>query len=90
MLDPLVIGTAKNPHCFRDGQPPLPYFQQKSAWVDKGIYKKWWNEILLPAVRQWTKEPVALIMDSFSGHDADCIDPCGQVKIIIFKKLLII
>ena len=30
----------------------------------------------------WTKEPVALILDGFSGHSDDCNDPLGQVKLI--------
>ena len=36
----------------------------------------------MPAVRAWTDEPVALVMDNFSGHDVNCVDPTGQVKLL--------
>jgi hypothetical protein len=35
----------------------------------------------MPAVRAWTDEPVALVMDNFSGHDVNCVDATGQVKL---------
>lgn len=83
-IEPFMIGTAKEPHCFRDGQPQIPYYHQKNAWVDKAIYKKWWDDVFLPQVRAFTDEPVALLMDNFSGHDdIGCIDPRGQVIILI-------
>lgn len=42
----------------------------------------------MPAVRDWTDEPVVLVMDNFSGHDVSCEDPTGQVN-IYFSFLLI-
>jgi hypothetical protein len=38
----------------------------------------------LPAIREYTKEPVALLMDNCSSHEPSCIDPTGQVEIIFF------
>ncbi|KAI9551311.1 hypothetical protein GHT06_002512 [Daphnia sinensis] len=61
-----------------DGNPLHP---PKNAWVDSAIYRHWWENIFLPAIRDWTDDPVALIMDNFSGHDLDCEDPTGQVSI---------
>ena len=29
-----IIGTAKNPRCIRLGTSPVPYFSQRSAWLD--------------------------------------------------------
>ena len=83
-IPPLLVGTAKNPHCFRDGQPPIPYINQKCAWVDRTIYKHWWFNIFMPAIRQWTRDPVALTMDNCSSHDPSCIDPTGQVHVFFF------
>ncbi|EFX67751.1 hypothetical protein DAPPUDRAFT_63746, partial [Daphnia pulex] len=83
-IDPLLVGSAKNPHCFRDQQSPVPYVNLKNAWVDREIYRGWWNNIFLPAIRKHTKEPVALLMDNCSGHDPSCADPTGQVEIIFF------
>nr|CAH0108968.1 unnamed protein product [Daphnia galeata] len=62
----------------------VPYIHQKNAWVDSAIYRHWWENIFLPAVRAWTDEPVALVMDNFSGHDVNCVDPTGQVSIFFF------
>ena len=58
---PLIVGTSKNPHCFRDAPSPIPYINQRNAWVDREVYKGWWFHIFLPAVRKFTKEPVALL-----------------------------
>jgi len=86
-----MIGTAQKPRCFDakggGGKPPIPYMNQKSAWVDKLVYKRWWDNVFLPGVRAWTKEPVALLMDNFSGHDTNCIDPTGQVWILPYYYL---
>ena len=35
------------------------------------------SKFFLPAVRAWTSEPVALLMDNFSGHDDQCVDTDG-------------
>lgn len=83
-VDPLIVGTASNPHCFRDGVCPIPYLSQKNAWVDSTVYKNWWEKVFLPSVREFTDEPVALIMDNFSGHDINCSDETGQVTTFFF------
>ena len=78
-----MIGTAKTPHCFRDSPPPIPYTHQCNAWLDREKYKHWWYNILLPYIRQWTSDSVALVMDNFSGHDMECQDPKGQVSVFL-------
>lgn len=83
-IEPLLVGSAKNPHCFRDMPSPVPYASQSNSWVDRVVYKHWWYEIFLPAVRKWTNEPAALLVDNCSGHDPSCVDPLGQVSIFYF------
>lgn len=83
-IPPLLVGSAKNPHCFRDSPSPIPYLSQKNSWVDRDIYKSWWLDIFLPSVRAFTNERVALLMDNCSGHDPSLVDPTGQVEIIFF------
>jgi hypothetical protein len=83
-ISPVVIGTAKRPRCFVRNPPQLPYFSQKSAWDDTKTFERWWHEIFLKEVRVWTSSPVALLLDGFSGHDRDCNDPLGQVRIFTF------
>ena len=85
-ITPVIIGSAKNPRCFSRYPPvhALPYFQQKSAWSDSVLHKRWWNEVFLPGIREWTKQPVALLLDGFSSHVDDCVDPLGQVTVFKF------
>ena len=80
-VDPLIIGTAKKPVCFQDGPPQISYINQKNAWMDRIIYRYWWNRVFLPAVREFTALPVALIMDQCSGHDSTVTDSLGQVTL---------
>jgi len=69
-----MIGQAENTMCFRgEGNPcPLPFFNQKRAWMDKHVYERWWNTEFLPAVHQrHTGAKSALIMDNASTHDVN-------------------
>ena len=77
----VVIGSSKNPRCFKRSKPCLSYYSQANAWNDKVTYNKWWYDIFLPQVRRVTKEPVALIIDGFSGHDMNCHDPINQIQV---------
>lgn len=60
----------------------LPYFYQKNAWNDQENYYKWWSDVFLKAIRNWTTDPVALLIDGFSGHDLTCCD--SQVQVFKF------
>jgi len=69
-----MIGPAENPMCFRgEGNAcPLPYFNQKRAWMDKHVYERWWNTVVLPAVHQRHRgAKCALIMENASTHDVN-------------------
>lgn len=83
-IDPVIIGSAKKPRCFKDNPPCVPYFNQKNAWNDRVTYRKWWQSVFLPAICKWTSDPVALLVDGFSGHDDTCFDPVQQVKVFKF------
>ena len=83
-IQPVVIGSAKRPRCFKDTPPCLPFFNQINAWNDTHNYTKWWNEIFLPTIRKWTSQPVALLLDGFSGHSDNCTDPQKQVTVYKF------
>lgn len=76
-----IIGTAKEPRCFKIRGSPIKYFSQKNAWSDTRVFKLWWSEVFLPHVRSVTSEKVLLIMDNHSSH-ADLVDPKEQVKIL--------
>lgn len=87
-IKPLLVGTAKKPHCFRNDRQgnsrecPLPYINQKKAWVDKSVYRHWFNQVFLPQIREVAGDrKVALLMDNCAGHDSTCEDPTGQVTV---------
>ena len=49
-MTPVVIGSAKQPRCFKNTPSCLPYYFQPNAWNDTANYNKWWNEIFLPSI----------------------------------------
>lgn len=58
----------------------FPTTTKKNTWNDGKNFTRWWNE---SNIRKWTRDPVALLLDGFSGHDVGVTDPMGQV--IIYK-----
>eukprot|EP00731_Ephydatia_muelleri_P015155 Em0008g875a len=85
---PLMIGTSKNPRCFKKQRPPFPYTSQPNAWSDGERFKFWFNDVFLPCIRKWTDSKVALLLDGFSGHCKDIGDPKGQVSVLFFPPNL--
>ena len=56
-ISPLLVGTSKQPHCFRNvNKCPIPYVNPKNAWVDKVVYKYWWERVFLPEQLVMTKK----------------------------------
>ena len=51
------------------------------TWNDTVAYSYWFYNIFPPSIRQWTPQKVALILDGFSGHCKDIVDPEHQVDI---------
>jgi hypothetical protein len=41
---PLIVGTSKNPHCFRDAPSPIPYINQRNTWIDREVYNQRWTK----------------------------------------------
>jgi len=66
-----IIGKAAPPLCFRRPgcASPLPYFSQRSSWMDGVVFKKWVYEVFLPFIRLHTTEKVALVVDNLASHD---------------------
>ena len=44
-ISPVLIGSWKQPRCFKKNPPVIPYYHQNSAWSDAEIFRKWWNEV---------------------------------------------
>jgi len=65
-----VIGKAAVSVCFKPPRAPcpLPYFSQKSAWMDGEVYEKWFNTVFVTAVWARTQLPCILIVDTCGAH----------------------
>ena len=72
-----MIGKPKNPACIAQSSWPIPYFDQKRAWMDVSVCNKWFNDVFFPAVRRRTARPVLLLLDNAPGHfdafERDCV-----------------
>jgi len=69
---PTMIGKAAQPMCFQveGNASPLPYFSQKSAWTDDSVFKRWFEEVFVPAAQARTAHYVYLIMDNLGCHSS--------------------
>jgi len=76
-----MIGKAAQPMCFQGegNASPLPYFSQKSAWTEASVFKRWFEEVVVPAVQARTVHHIYLIMDNLGCHSSI---PHPQVTII--------
>lgn len=65
-----MIGKAANPLCFNGvgNRCPLPFFSQRSAWMDGHVLKRWFFEVFVPGLRTQTASHVFLILDNLSCH----------------------
>jgi len=70
-----IIEKPQQSLCFKPPRRPcpLPYFSQKSAWMDADILKSWFETVFLPAVRARTTQPVVLMSDNCGARgDLEC------------------
>lgn len=49
-IKPLLIGTAKNPRCFKNFHNPLVYRHTKNAWMTGELFKNWFFQQFVPEV----------------------------------------
>jgi hypothetical protein len=91
-IPPLFIYKNKSgrvPNGMREDAPPGTFFVgQKSDWIDKDIYLKWFKEVFFPSIP--SERPVLLVVD---GHKscvtADLIETAVSNKIIVFCLLVL-
>ena len=63
-----VIGKPKAPACIQDQEWPLPYYNQRKAWMDVETCWKWFNEVFYPEVKKRTHHRVLLLLDNEIGR----------------------
>lgn len=49
-VKPLLIGTARNPRCFKNFNNPLVYRHTKNAWMTAELFKNWFFQQFVPEV----------------------------------------
>ena len=76
-----VIGTAKDPRCFRLTNPPLPYYSQRKAWSDSNTFKQWFCEFCQHVLLK-TAHKILLLLDNCGPHCPGICDPTSQVTIM--------
>ena len=71
----MFLGTAQNPRDLPKNKSELPvyYKSSKKAWMNRDLFKGWFYEQFVPAVRKFAKakgrEPRALLLlDNCSAH----------------------
>jgi len=47
---------------------PLPYLSQKLSWTDASVFKRWSEEVFVPAVQARTAHHVYFIMENLGCH----------------------
>lgn len=72
----VVIGKSKNPRAFKNIDLPVHYYGQKSAWMTKDLFKKWFDECFVPEVKKWLKDhnlqqKALLVLDNAPGHPSE-------------------
>jgi len=83
-----MIGKAAQPMCFQGegNASPLPYFSQKPAWTDASVFKRWFEEVFVPAVQARTAHHVYLIMDNLGCHRRRFCPRACLVTSVYFKS----
>ncbi|CAG4958097.1 unnamed protein product [Parnassius apollo] len=71
-----VIGKSNKPRAFKNIDIPVHYYGQKSAWMTKDLFKKWFDECFVPEVRKWLKDhnlaqKALLLLDNGPGHPSE-------------------
>ncbi|EKX54328.1 hypothetical protein GUITHDRAFT_99805 [Guillardia theta CCMP2712] len=66
---------------------PTPYFSQRQACVDGVVLKSWFDEVFCPCVRQFTSQPVLLLVNDMQGMANDQLEQ-EKVKLITIPACL--
>ena len=86
-LPPLFIFKNKSgrvpPSVKEDAPPGTMFCAQKSGWIDRDIYLKWFNELFVPNLPQ--QRPVLLVVDGHKSHvTEDLINAAIANNVIVF------
>uniref|UniRef100_H3AHU5 HTH CENPB-type domain-containing protein n=1 Tax=Latimeria chalumnae TaxID=7897 RepID=H3AHU5_LATCH len=90
-----VVGKAKKPCLFKGTETstlPVSYFNQKGAWMDRSIFKDWFDKNFVPQVREHLTskglpKKAVLLLDNAPAHPNENVLRSNDGKIFV-KYLL--
>uniref|UniRef100_A0A8C4SMY0 HTH CENPB-type domain-containing protein n=1 Tax=Erpetoichthys calabaricus TaxID=27687 RepID=A0A8C4SMY0_ERPCA len=90
LLPLMVIGKSAKPRCFKNmnmNSLPVFYRNQKKAWMDRALFKEWFDKQFVPKVKTFNKEnglpPRALLLiDNAPSHPEEMQLVCDDIKAI--------
>ena len=93
-LRPLMIGKSKNPRCFNHINRttlPLDYMNSAKAWMTGYLFKDWFHNTFVPAVRRELKSigmppRAVLLLDNCPAYP-QAVDLCSKDGKICVKYL---
>lgn len=91
-----VIGKSKNPRAFKNlnrATLPVYYRNQSSAWMDSQLFKEWFFDAFVPAVKQHLKSKklptrAILLLDNAPSHPSECELKKGNIKAMFLPPLV--
>lgn len=88
-IKPLTIGKSMNPRCFKNFRLPVNYASNKTAWMTRDIFKKWFFDNFVEEVKKFAKEndvpPKALLLlDQAPSHPPEEELVCGEIEVMYF------
>lgn len=83
-----VIGKSKKPRAFKNlnmATLPVYYRNQSSAWMDGALFKEWFFDEFVPAVKKHLKSKnlptrAVLLLDNAPSHPSECVLKKGNIK----------
>ncbi|XP_020843961.2 tigger transposable element-derived protein 2 [Phascolarctos cinereus] len=90
-LNLCVVGKAKKPRSFKGTEPsnlPVSYFSQKGAWIERPVFRQWFDKNFVPQVRKNLKskgllEKAVLLLDFPPAHSDEEILSSDDGKIFV-------
>ncbi|XP_035658123.1 tigger transposable element-derived protein 4-like [Branchiostoma floridae] len=77
-LTPLVIGKSQTPSCFRAKCVPLPWENNKTAWMTAAIFKDWVRNVDEEMGKRWKK--ILPLLDNCTVHPHDV--PLSNIRLM--------
>ncbi|GBL91919.1 hypothetical protein AVEN_172820-1 [Araneus ventricosus] len=80
-LKPLVIGTTKNPRCFKGAKTLVYYDFNKNSWMTSEIWEKWVQKLDKRMIAECHKN--ALVFDNCPAHPKEIIPKLENVSFLL-------